>query len=70
MTMNLKRHSKKTIYRTIRDYGIITVGMLLGAVGLTLFLLPNEITTDGDSVLKPFTLYRYLRWVSLFCNTW
>ena len=47
MTMNLKRHSKKTIYRTIRDYGIITVGMLLGAVGLTLFLLPNEITTGG-----------------------
>jgi len=45
--MNLKRHSKKTIYRTIRDYGIITVGMLLGAVGLTLFLLPNEITTGG-----------------------
>lgn len=47
MTMNLKRHSKKTICRTIRDYGIITVGMLLGAVGLTLFLLPNEITTGG-----------------------
>ena len=47
MTMNLKRHSKKTIYRTIRDYGIITVGMLLGAIGLTLFLLPNEITTGG-----------------------
>ena len=47
MTMNLKRHSKKTIYRTIRDYGIITVGMLLGAVGLKLFLLPNEITTGG-----------------------
>ena len=47
MITNLKRHSKKSIYRTIRDYGIITVGMLLGAVGLTLFLLPNQITTGG-----------------------
>ena len=40
-------HRTKSAYRSIRDYGIITVGMLLGAVGLNLFLLPNQITTGG-----------------------
>lgn len=31
----------------MRDYGIITIAMLLGVIGLNLFLLPNEITTGG-----------------------
>ena len=31
----------------MRDYGIITIAMLLGVFGLNLFLLPNEITTGG-----------------------
>ena len=33
--------------RQLRDYGIITIAMLLGVVGLNLFLLPHEITTGG-----------------------
>ena len=33
--------------RQLRDYGIITFAMILGAVGLNLFLLPHQITTGG-----------------------
>lgn len=33
--------------RQLRDYGIITIAMLLGVIGVNLFLLPNEITTGG-----------------------
>ena len=33
--------------RQLRDYGIITIAMMLGVIGLNLFLLPNEITTGG-----------------------
>ncbi len=35
------------LLRQLRDYGIITFAMLLGVVGLNLFLLPNEITMGG-----------------------
>lgn len=35
------------VYKTIRDYAVLTVAMLLGVVGLNLFLLPNEITMGG-----------------------
>ena len=47
MTTRLNRNHSKSVYRTIADYGIITIAMLLGAVGLTFFLLPNQITTGG-----------------------
>ena len=47
MATRLKRNNAKSVYRTITDYGIITIGMLLGAVGMTFFLLPNQITTGG-----------------------
>ena len=33
--------------RQLRDYGIITIAMILGVISLNLFLLPNEITTGG-----------------------
>lgn len=35
------------LYRTLRDYAVLTVAMLIGVVGLNLFLLPNEITMGG-----------------------
>lgn len=41
------RRSKGKLLRLLCDYGIITIAMLLGVVGLNLFLLPNEITTGG-----------------------
>ena len=44
--MQSKRNKGK-LWRQLRDYGIITIAMLLGVIGLNLFLLPNEITTGG-----------------------
>ena len=41
------RRKKGKLWRQLRDYGIITIAMLLGVIGLNLFLLPNEITTGG-----------------------
>ena len=41
------RRNKGKLLRQLRDYGVITIAMLLGVIGLTLFLLPNEITTGG-----------------------
>ncbi len=33
--------------RLLRDYTVITIAMLMGVVGLNLFLLPNQITMGG-----------------------
>lgn len=42
------RNSKgKPVFKTVRDYAIITVAMLIGTLGLNLFLLPNQITMGG-----------------------
>lgn len=35
------------IYRTVRDYAIIAIAMIMGVIGLNLFLVPNEITMGG-----------------------
>lgn len=45
--MKTVRTDKRPRYKTVRDYIIITVAMLLGVVGLNLFLLPNQITMGG-----------------------
>lgn len=44
--MHPRRNNGKFL-RQLRDYGIITFAMILGAVGLNLFLLPHQITTGG-----------------------
>ncbi len=45
--METTRTKGKTFFRNLRDGVIITIAMLMGAVGLNLFLLPHEITTGG-----------------------
>ena len=45
--METQKRNSKVTYRTLRDYAILTVAMAIGAVGLNLFLLPNEITMGG-----------------------
>ncbi len=45
--MNAGRTSGKSIYRTVRDYAIIAIAMIMGVIGLNLFLVPNEITMGG-----------------------
>ena len=43
----LSRKNRGKLLRQLRDYGIITIAMLLGVIGVNLFLLPHEITTGG-----------------------
>ena len=43
----LSRKNRGKLLCQLRDYGIITIAMLLGVIGVNLFLLPNEITTGG-----------------------
>ncbi len=43
----ISRKNRGKLLRQLRDYGIITIAMLLGVIGVNLFLLPNEITTGG-----------------------
>lgn len=45
--MERRNNKGKSAYRTVRDYAIITVAMLMGVLGLNLFLLPNQITMGG-----------------------
>lgn len=45
--MERRNNKGKSVYRTVRDYAIITVAMLMGVLGLNLFLLPNQITMGG-----------------------
>lgn len=45
--METQRKNNKVLYRTIRDYIVIAIAMIIGVVGLNLFLLPNEITMGG-----------------------
>lgn len=45
--MSAERTSGKSIYRTVRDYAIIAIAMIMGVIGLNLFLVPNEITMGG-----------------------
>ena len=39
--------NKKSVWKEVRDYLFILVAMLLYAIGWTVFLLPNNITTGG-----------------------
>ncbi len=41
------RNNDSRLLRQLQSYGIITIAMLMGVVGLNLFLLPNEITMGG-----------------------
>lgn len=45
--MSAERIGGKLIYRTVRDYAIIAIAMIMGVIGLNLFLVPNEITMGG-----------------------
>lgn len=45
--MSAERIGGKSIYRTVRDYAIIAIAMIMGVIGLNLFLVPNEITMGG-----------------------
>ncbi len=45
--MSISSRSPRTLIRALGDYAIITLSMLMGVVGLNLFLLPHQITMGG-----------------------
>lgn len=45
--MKTGKITPKYLYRTVHDYFLITVAMLIGILGLQLFLLPHQITMGG-----------------------
>lgn len=47
MSFFQSKKNEGRVLRLVRDYAVITVAMLLGVLGLNLFLLPNQITMGG-----------------------
>lgn len=45
--MKKKNRYSKSVWHTVHDYFTITIAMLIGVLGLNLFLLPNQITMGG-----------------------
>ena len=39
--------NKQVLFREVKDYVMIALGMILYGIGWTIFLLPNDITTGG-----------------------
>lgn len=44
---NISTSSRQVIFREMKDYLMIALGMVLYGIGWTIFLLPNDITTGG-----------------------
>ena len=47
LQMNMHIPSRQNIFREMRDYLMIALGMIMYGIGWTVFLLPNDITTGG-----------------------
>ena len=47
LKMNVNIPSRQNIFREMRDYLMIALGMIMDGIGWTVFLLPNDITTGG-----------------------
>lgn len=53
-------HVKQTaIRRTLEDYGVITIGLILYAIGWAVFLLPYKIVTGGTSGIGAILEYSF-----------
>ena len=60
MRKKIKRVCNKEelrIRKIIKEYSIITIGALIMAIGVSLFLLPNELSTGGFSGLGTIAYY-------------
>ena len=49
--------TKSTIFHELKDYALITVGVVLYAVGVTLFMLPYSLTTGGVAGISSIIYY-------------
>lgn len=75
--MNEKR--KKYFWSSLRDYGLIAIGMLVQALGLRLFLVPAQLASGGVSGISqlinhftgwPIGLMVFLGNIPLFVLGW
>lgn len=53
----MKKISKGAIYREVIDYIMIAVGMMSYALGWTIFLLPNNVSTGGVAGLSSIVFW-------------
>lgn len=50
---------KQTIKNIFKEYVLITIGCIVMAVGVSLFLLPNELSTGGFSGIATILYYLF-----------
>ena len=58
--MSIKRKIKldrKTVFREIESYFLITLGLLMGAIGWTAFIIPAQITGGGITGVSALIFY-------------
>ncbi|MCP9611431.1 YitT family protein [Coprobacter tertius] len=53
----MKKPTKTEVFREIKDYVMVTVGLISYAIGWTVFLLPNGITTGGVPGIAAIVYY-------------
>lgn len=57
--MNMHIPSRQNIFREMRDYLMIALGMIMYGIGWTVFLLPNDITTGGVPGIASLVYFLY-----------
>ena len=55
--MKLKKPNKESVYRELRDYFFITLGLLSYSMGWAAFLIPYQITTGGTTGISAIIYY-------------
>ena len=59
---------KKTFGEVIKEYGLVTVGLLAYSLGWTIFLLPNNLVGGGVSGFAAILRYAYSDGIYLPCH--
>ncbi|MBE9467235.1 MAG: YitT family protein [Bacteroidetes bacterium] len=55
--ITLDKTSKKNIYKIVRSYFLITIGLLMCSIGWTAFILPAQITGGGMTGVSALIFY-------------
>ncbi|MCK5823317.1 MAG: YitT family protein [Bacteroidales bacterium] len=55
--ITLDKAHQKSIYRIIKSYFLITLGLLMGAIGWTAFIIPAQITGGGITGVSALIFY-------------
>ncbi|MDE5551249.1 MAG: YitT family protein, partial [Bacteroidaceae bacterium] len=49
--------TKSNIFHELKDYALISVGVILYAIGVTVFMLPYSLTTGGVAGIASIIYY-------------